>query len=215
MVRRSLEKEWCVPTPRCKRMSQDSRADVPRGIVCQRIHYAKSNSHATILHNEGSEALYHTKLGVAEKKHGKLIVSSAQKDQMDAHAAASGKNKRGGGDSDDDEDEEMDSEQPKQKKLKVSADDDDEGAASELNADGVSSLLERHGLIPLALFFSTAAMEEESDDEDDVGPAPANGGAPKEVPHNILAVDNLPSEVTSDMLTVLFQQCATCCVLLF
>lgn len=51
-------------------------------------------------------------------------------------------------------------------------------------------------------------MEEESEDEDeDSGPQPANGASiVQEAPHHVLSISNLPSETTSDMLTVLFQQ---------
>lgn len=53
-------------------------------------------------------------------------------------------------------------------------------------------------------------MEEESDDEG-AGPAPAPAtaaanSAPQEVPHHILFLSNLPSEITSDMITTLCDQ---------
>lgn len=68
---------------------------------------------------------------------------------------------------------------------------------------------------------SEMAMEEDSDNEDEVGPQPpnpneanldssANLGPPKpqvgEVANQILFCSDLPTEITDDMLGVLFQQ---------
>jgi len=60
----------------------------------------------------------------------------------------------------------------------------------------------------------TDAMEEETDSEDDApGPKAAALGPPQpatgEAPNPVLFVQGLPAEVTSDMLSPLFQQYVT------
>ena len=150
--------------------------------LSQKISYGESPSHATIALQQGPEAVYAIKAGLktaAEKSiTNRLTVSSAQK-----NAFEDGKRKRGGDDveEEEDSDEEEEAGEPEKKKGKGKAVADD-------------------------------AMEEESDDE---APEPAQ---PKlsantvieagsgETPNSILFCENLPSEVSNDMLSPLFQQ---------
>ncbi|GAA6004710.1 hypothetical protein JCM11491_002203 [Sporobolomyces phaffii] len=147
-----------------------------------RIGYAKSTSHATVELHEGPEAVYAIKLGLRElhgtpKAAAKLTVSGAQKKLIDEKR----KEKRTRDDDDDEEEEEEedDDEERPDKKKKQSAEDDDDDA-----------------------------MDEESDDDDAAapGPVPAAGGDQQNRPSQTLAVAGLPQEVTTDMLSALFQQ---------
>ena len=72
----------------------------------KRISYAKSKSHAVIKEEEGPEALYLVKIGLHEAKQPKLVVSGAEKANMDAEAAKkASETKRGLEDEDGSEDE--------------------------------------------------------------------------------------------------------------
>lgn len=160
-----------------------------------RIQYAQSKSHATIRDQEGSEALYMVKMGIHEAKAPRLIVSGAEKANIDAEKAK----KRGlNADNDDvEEEEEQDEEQPAAKKSRTQAPVQDDGRIC-------LSLFSK--VCPLtSIYPGGEEMEVESDEE---GQQTANGRGvtSSQVPHNVLAVSNLPAEATSEMLTVLFQQ---------
>ncbi|GAA5937295.1 U1A/U2B"/SNF family RNA-binding protein [Sporobolomyces koalae] len=147
-----------------------------------RIAYAKSTSHATVELHEGPEAVYAIKLGLREldgtpKQGSKLTVSGAQKRLIDDKR----KEKRGRDEDDEEEEEDEDEEgdqdgQPDKKKGKQTEEDDD-------------------------------AMDEDSDEDE---PVPAASTASLEQagtqPSQVLYVAGLPQEVTTDMLSALFQQ---------
>ncbi|GAA5882145.1 hypothetical protein JCM16303_005629, partial [Sporobolomyces ruberrimus] len=150
-----------------------------------RIGYAKSTSHATVALHEGPEAVYAIKLGLREldgtpKGQSKLTVSGAQKKLIDEKR----KEKRGRDDDDEEEEEDSDEDEeggrPEKKKGRQNEEEDDDDA-----------------------------MDEESDDEAP-GPAPAGEGSSLEEagtqPSQVLYVAGLPQEVTTDMLSALFQQ---------
>ncbi|GAA6062432.1 hypothetical protein JCM10212_003306 [Sporobolomyces blumeae] len=148
-----------------------------------RVAYAKSTSHATVAAHEGPEAVYAIKLGLRSADGQptgpgqKLVVSGAQKRLADEKR----KEKRGR-ESDEEEEEEEDDEddedkQPEKKKGRQEENDDEEDDA----------------------------MEEESDDD---APEPARPAIAEQgtAPNPSLFVQGLPTEVTTDMLSALFQQ---------
>ncbi|GAA5892993.1 U1A/U2B"/SNF family RNA-binding protein [Sporobolomyces salmoneus] len=150
-----------------------------------RIAYAKSTSHATVELHEGPEAVYAIKLGLREldgtpKTNGsKLTVSGAQKRLIDEKR----KEKRGREDEEEEEEEDEDEEgdRPEKKKGRQEEEEDDD------------------------------AMDEESDD-DAPGPKPTDSAVDSALeqagsqPSQVLYVAGLPQEVTTDMLSALFQQ---------
>lgn len=162
----------------------------------QRISYTKSVSHATISYNEGPEAVYAIKAGLrtaAEKaatRTSKLTVSGAQKKQMEEGKKA----KRG---REDEEEDESDSEEegPEKKKGKEAQGDVDSGALW---------VARRCGSEADAVSGDADAMEEDSDEEEPAAQAIAASGTEA---NPTLFVEGLPEEVTSDMLSPLFQQC--------
>ena len=53
----------------------------------QRITYAKSKSHATVLAEDGPEALFKLQMGISDAKMPKMVVSGAEKSNIDAKKA--------------------------------------------------------------------------------------------------------------------------------
>ncbi|KAK4055691.1 hypothetical protein OIV83_000237 [Microbotryomycetes sp. JL201] len=149
-----------------------------------RITYAKSTSYATVAATEGQEAVYQIKLGLRtvdgkklDGSRSKMTVSGAQQKLIEQAKKA----KRAREEEDDEEEEDEDeSDQegagPNKKKGKIAADDDE------------------------------MEMEEDSDDDTAAAAVSAPKPAIGETPNQILFVEGLPAEVTSDMLQPLFQQ---------
>jgi hypothetical protein len=114
--------------------------------LAQRITYAKGKSHATVLQEEGPEALFRLKQGIFDSKTPKLTVSGAEKANIDAEKAkaASAKREREAleaGESDDDE------EAAKRPKINgtaaAAADEDDEAGAYRAAYQRVTCVLMR------------------------------------------------------------------------
>ncbi|GAA5955520.1 hypothetical protein JCM8115_006778 [Rhodotorula mucilaginosa] len=150
-----------------------------------RISYAKSTSYATIAQTEGPEAVYAIKLGLRDAddagKKSKMTVSAAQKKLADDRR----KEKRGREDEGEEEEEEDEEDEadggPQKKKSRQDGEEQEEDDA----------------------------MEESDDEEAAEEAAPTFGpasAAQGEVPNPILYAEGLPTEVTSEMLSALFQQ---------
>lgn len=144
-----------------------------------RIAYAKSTSHATVALHEGPEAVYAIKLGLRE-----LDGTATHASKLTVSGAQKKlldekrKEKRGREDEDEEEEEEddEDEERPEKKKGKQQEEEEDDDA-----------------------------MDEESDDDAPAPTAPMLEQAGS-VPTPVLYVSGLPQEVTTDMLSALFQQ---------
>ncbi|GAA5865479.1 hypothetical protein JCM3774_005653 [Rhodotorula dairenensis] len=149
-----------------------------------RISYAKSTSHATIAQTEGPEAVYAIKLGLRDAddagKKSKMTVSAAQKKLSDDRRKEKrGREDEGEEEEEEDEDEDAEAEGPQKKKSRQDGEDEDD------------------------------AMEESDDEEAAEEAAPSFGpasAAQGEVPNPVLFAEGLPTEVTSEMLSALFQQ---------
>ncbi|KAG0144460.1 hypothetical protein CROQUDRAFT_660030 [Cronartium quercuum f. sp. fusiforme G11] len=163
-----------------------------------KISYAKKRSFATVKQIAGDEVLYQVKLGLMDPNtltditKTKLTVSSAQAANMEKRKADDRKRAREDGIEEEEEEEEADEEEEDDdgnkketvKKSKIDHEDDEE------------------------------AMEEDSDSEQPVDSAAAAavkaaGTGPvlsSEEPNPVLFLEGLPSEVTDDMMAVLFQQ---------
>lgn len=142
-----------------------------------RIAYAKGKSHATVLQEEGPDALFRVKQGIFDAKAPKLTVSAAEKTNVDAEKAKalSAKREREAAEEDEDEEEET-SKRPKINGHAAAEDDE-------------------------------AAMEEDSDDEVQEVVAPnGRAAAPINPPSHVLQVTAIPFDVTNDMMDVLFKQ---------
>ncbi|GAA5963210.1 hypothetical protein JCM3765_005756 [Sporobolomyces pararoseus] len=154
-----------------------------------RIGYAKSTSHATVQLHEGPEAVYAIKLGLREldgtpkNNLSKLTVSGAQKRLIDEKR----KEKRGREEDEEEEEEEEDE------------DEDGQGQGRPEKKKGRQEQDE-----------SDDAMDEESDDDDQQQGQGTTGQSslekPGSQPSQVLYVAGLPQEVTTDMLSALFQQ---------
>ncbi|KAH8928757.1 RNA-binding domain-containing protein [Atractiella rhizophila] len=147
-----------------------------------RISYARTTSHATILHTSGAEALYAVRttgksLPANSALTGKLTVSDAQKKLAEAEAK---KGKKRGRESDE---EESDEDGGPEKKRREAEDDEMQMDESSDDESPPKKAVEKPPVVEMP-----AARE--------VG----------EVPYQVLFVEGLPREVTDDMLSVLFQQ---------
>ena len=174
----------------------------------QRISYAKSTSHATVGQTEGPEAVYAIKLGLrdvdgAKANGSKLTVSGAQKKLSDDK-----REKRARDNEEEEEEEDSDEDGPERKKGRQEEEDGD-GAPFSFSPCGrwQREREDKADHARVALPCADAMMEE-SDDEDAPGPAPAAAGDGSG-PTPSLQVQGLPAEVTTDMLTALFQQCVS------
>ncbi|KAM0788771.1 hypothetical protein ACM66B_002861 [Microbotryomycetes sp. NB124-2] len=151
-----------------------------------RIVYAKSTSYATVAATEGQEAVYQIKLGLrsvdGKKLDGKskMTVSGAQQKLIEQ--AKKAKRAR-----DEDEDEEEEDE-----------DDSD--------AEGAGAPNKKKGKTAAADDDDEMEMEEDSDDETTAAAVSAPKTATGETPNQVLFVEGLPKEVTTEMLSPLFQQ---------
>ncbi|SGY78765.1 BQ5605_C008g04943 [Microbotryum silenes-dioicae] len=153
-----------------------------------RVTYAKTPSHATIAHHEGPEAVYAIKLGLrsaadaASGSKSKLIVSSAQKNQLDALKKAKRGRDNDAVAEDEEEQDSEDGEGPEKKKGKTGEAEQDDGPEEE----------------------EDDAMDEESDED-----VPLSAAATSKYPAEAspsLFIEGLPAEVTGEMLLPLFQQ---------
>lgn len=176
-----------------------SLAEISEWVV-QRIAYAKSTSHATVALHEGPEAVYAIKLGLREldgtaTHASKLTVSGAQKKLLDEKR----KEKRGREDEDEEEEEEddEDEERPEKKKGKQQQEEDED--------DGMFPSSRSTSFCTHSSCVGVDAMDEESDDDTPAPTAPMLEQAGS-VPTPVLYVSGLPQEVTTDMLSALFQQ---------
>ncbi|GAA5855720.1 hypothetical protein JCM8547_001657 [Rhodosporidiobolus lusitaniae] len=145
-----------------------------------RISYAKGTSYATVAHTEGPEAVYAIKLGLRDAEEaaqkGGKLTVSAAQRKLIADRKEKRAREDGGEEEEEEEEEEEGEEGPEKKKSRT--------AEQEAEEDD-------------------DAMMEESDDEDAPGPATAEQGSE---PNPILFITGLPTEVTSEMLSTLFQQ---------
>ncbi|GAA5841285.1 hypothetical protein JCM9279_000604 [Rhodotorula babjevae] len=143
-----------------------------------RISYAKTTSHATVGQTEGPEAVYAIKLGLRDVDG---TTANGNKSKLTVSGAqkklSDDRREKRARDNDEEEEEESSSDEDGPAERKKGRQDEDDG---------------------------DEAMMEESDDEDAPGPAAAagEGGGPSPS----LQVEGLPAEVTTDMLTALFQQ---------
>ncbi|GAA5975198.1 hypothetical protein JCM11641_004390 [Rhodosporidiobolus odoratus] len=148
-----------------------------------RISYARSTSHATIAHTEGPEAVYAIKLGLRDAESngtatggGRLTVSKAQKTAAEERGKRA-REEAGEFEAEEEEEEEED-------------DEDEEGRERKKRREGEKEVQEEED----------DAMQE-SDDEQE--PPSAEQG---DDPNPILYIEGLPAEVTTEMLSTLFQQ---------
>jgi hypothetical protein len=132
-----------------------------------------------------------------------LTVSAAQRKLI-----AEKKREREGDEAEEEEEEDDDEEegegQPEKKKAKTGekeVEEDDDGAFSISSLSFTAFLRADRVLVMVRL--RTDAMMEESDDEE-AGEAVEEQGSE---PNPILYIEGLPAEVTSEILTTLFQQC--------
>ncbi|SCZ99221.1 BZ3500_MvSof-1268-A1-R1_Chr7-1g09438 [Microbotryum saponariae] len=154
-----------------------------------RVTYAKTPSHATIAHHEGPEAVYAIKLGLrsaadaASGSKSKLIVSSAQKNQLEALKKAKRGRDDGAAAEEEEEEDSEDGEGPEKKKGKTGEAEQDDGPDEQEEDD---------------------AMDEESDEDVPLSTA-ATSKYPAEASPSLF-IEGLPAEVTGEMLLPLFQQ---------
>ncbi|SCV70724.1 BQ2448_3486 [Microbotryum intermedium] len=179
-----------------------------------RVSYAKSPSHATIAYHEGPEAVYAIKLGLrsaadaasGSNNKSKLIVSSAQKNQLDALKKAKRGRDDDGATEEEEDDESEHGEGPEKKKGKTG--DVEQHGGPEEEEDGTCFHVFRC-VGDVGANISTApplsdAMDEESDEEVPL-PSAATAKFPSEASPSLF-IEGLPAEVTGEMLLPLFQQ---------
>ncbi|KPV77421.1 uncharacterized protein RHOBADRAFT_41413 [Rhodotorula graminis WP1] len=143
-----------------------------------RISYAKSTSHATVGQTEGPEAVYAIKLGLRDVDGN---TANGNKTKLTVSGAqkklSDDRREKRARDNEEEEEEDESSDEDGPAERKKGRQDEDDG---------------------------DEAMMEESDDEDAPGPAAAAGEGSGSSPS--LQVEGLPAEVTTEMLTALFQQ---------
>jgi RNA recognition motif-containing protein len=85
----------------------------------QRISYANSQSHATVLHEQGPEALYALKMGLhdALEEHQRVTVSGAEKANIDAEKARQREKREREQEEEEEEEEEGDQRQGKRGRI--------------------------------------------------------------------------------------------------
>ncbi|GAA5879594.1 hypothetical protein JCM5296_003038 [Sporobolomyces johnsonii] len=142
-----------------------------------RIAYAHSTSHATIALTEGPEAVYAIKLGLRQANGDAGKGSKLTVSGAQKKLIDERRQEKRGREDEEEEEEESDEEEGQPEKKK--------GRQEEERDED--------------------AMEEESDED---APEPARPAAPEQgsEPNPILFIEGLPAEVTSDMLSALFQQ---------
>ncbi|GAA5889710.1 hypothetical protein JCM8208_001107 [Rhodotorula glutinis] len=143
-----------------------------------RISYAKTTSHATVGQTEGPEAVYAIKLGLRDVDGN---TANGNKSKLTVSGAqkklSDDRREKRARDNDEEEEEDESSDEDGPAERKKGRQDEDDG---------------------------DEAMMEESDDEDAPGPAAAAGEGSGS--SSSLQVEGLPAEVTTEMLTALFQQ---------